>query len=210
LYHSLCSLVVRQRCVSCHSCYNAPCQTKFEAFEGVDRGGSKIEVYNAMRLRSIEPTRLFVDAQSTQEWRAKDFFSLTQGKESNATHNDSIMAHLLHQKKLKPEIIGEYSPESDTLECPKDKSELEAFIEKKPYHAMPYGFPALSENEHTTLMAWLTQGANGPTPQEQQKLTSPSPNAINAIREWERFFNTPDTSRISILSRVIKRQIFLS
>ena len=61
--------ILDKRCVSCHSCYNAPCQSKLSSFEGIDRGASKIEVYNATRLNAIEPTRLFIDAQTTTQWR---------------------------------------------------------------------------------------------------------------------------------------------
>jgi len=181
--------ILDKRCVSCHSCYNAPCQAKLSSFEGVDRGASKIEVYNALRLRAINPTRLFIDAQTTQEWRDKKFFSLTQGPESNLTHNDSIMMHLLEQKQKYPQIVGDYDPEHDTLSCPRDKAELESYVDDKPYHAMPYGFPALSQQEHITLASWLHQGAPGPTPQEQKSLQAPSENAAKEIVKWEDFFN---------------------
>src|SRR5665648_87065 len=67
-----------KRCTVCHSCYNSPCQLKLDSFEGVDRGATKKAVYNASRLRSMDPTRLFTDAQSTNEWRQKEFFSVTE------------------------------------------------------------------------------------------------------------------------------------
>ncbi|MEJ2373017.1 MAG: peptidylprolyl isomerase, partial [Sulfurimonas sp.] len=50
--------VLDKRCVVCHSCYNSPCQAKFSSYEGIDRGASKIEVYNATRLSAQDPTRL--------------------------------------------------------------------------------------------------------------------------------------------------------
>ena len=65
--------ILDKRCVSCHSCYNSPCQAKFSSFEGVDRGASKLLVYDAMRLKQADPTRLFIDAQTTDEWRKKSF-----------------------------------------------------------------------------------------------------------------------------------------
>jgi hypothetical protein len=46
-----------KRCAVCHSCYNSPCQLKLDSFEGADRGASKRAVYNAYRLRSMDPTR---------------------------------------------------------------------------------------------------------------------------------------------------------
>ncbi|MEA2072778.1 MAG: peptidylprolyl isomerase, partial [Campylobacterota bacterium] len=29
--------ILDKRCVTCHSCYNSPCQAKMSSFEGVDR-----------------------------------------------------------------------------------------------------------------------------------------------------------------------------
>ena len=33
--------ILDKRCVSCHSCYNSPCQLKLSSFEGLQRGASK-------------------------------------------------------------------------------------------------------------------------------------------------------------------------
>lgn len=50
-----------KRCaVVCHSCYNSSCQLKRSSYEGVDRGGSKLKVYNATRLSTMGPTRLLI------------------------------------------------------------------------------------------------------------------------------------------------------
>ena len=75
--------ILEKRCAVCHSCYNAPCQLKMEAFEGIDRGGSKEAVYLATRLKAQDPTRLFMDANTTEQWRTKGFFSVTQGSSEN-------------------------------------------------------------------------------------------------------------------------------
>jgi len=184
--------ILDKRCVSCHSCYNSPCQAKYSSFEGVDRGASKTLVYDATRLSAIDPTRLFVDAKNTEEWREKGFYSLTQNTESNTSSNDSIMIHLLHDKKMNPDVIGEYDPEHDDLTCPKDKQELANYLDEKPNHGMPYGFPALTGKEYNTLVQWLQQGAKGPSISEQKKLTTPSSVAANEIKKWEGFLNNSD------------------
>ena len=67
-----------KRCTVCHSCYNSPCQLKLDSFEGTDRGATRRAVYNAARLSTMDPTRLFIDAQSTAAWRQKQFFSVTE------------------------------------------------------------------------------------------------------------------------------------
>ena len=61
--------ILDARCAVCHSCYNAPCQAKFTSFEGVERGATKARVYHGDRLVPAAPTRLFMDAHSTEAWR---------------------------------------------------------------------------------------------------------------------------------------------
>ena len=201
--------ILDKRCVTCHSCYNSPCQAKFSSFEGVDRGASKIAVYDATRLNAIDPTRLFIDAQTTLEWRKKGFFSFTKDAESNATSNDSIMMHLLYDKKNNPKIIGEYDPEHDELVCPRDKDELEEYTNDKPNHGMPYGFPAISQKEYVTLSSWLLQGAKGPTKEQQIKLQTPSKNAANEIKKWEAFLNKSDAKH-KLTARYLYEHLFLA
>ncbi|RLJ19582.1 hypothetical protein DJ030_07820 [bacterium endosymbiont of Escarpia laminata] len=66
--------ILEKRCVVCHGCYDAPCQLKLSAYEGVARGGSKQKVYDGTRLISTNLTRLFEDAKTNGEWREKGFF----------------------------------------------------------------------------------------------------------------------------------------
>lgn len=201
--------ILDKRCVTCHSCYNSPCQAKMSSFEGVDRGASKIEVYNATRLSAVDPTRLFIDAQTTAQWREKGFYSHTQSPDSNATSNDSIMMHLIYNKKNNPDIIGDYDPENDTLVCPRDKKELEEYINDKPNHGMPYGFPAISQKEYLTLSSWLLQGAKGPSKEQQTKLQTPSANATSEIKKWEKFLNQSDAKH-RMTSRYLYEHLFLA
>ena len=65
--------VLENRCVVCHGCYDAPCQLKLSSPEGIHRGANKEKVYNAGRFDAAEPTRLFIDAMTTEEWRQKGF-----------------------------------------------------------------------------------------------------------------------------------------
>jgi hypothetical protein len=201
--------ILDKRCVVCHSCYNSPCQAKFSAYEGVDRGGSKLLVYDATRLRAINPTRLFIDAQSTQQWRTKGFFSLTESLDTNISYNDSIMIHMLKDKMEHPEVIGEYAPEYDKLICPRNSLEMGTYLEDKPNHGMPYGFPRLKEKEYNTLAQWLQQGANGPTAAQQQMITSPSAEAAKEIAKWEAFLNTPDPKH-AMTARYLYEHYFLA
>jgi len=201
--------ILDKRCVSCHSCYNSPCQAKFSSFEGVDRGGSKLAVYDASRLRPMDPTRLFVDAKSTQEWHTKGFYSLTSSPDSNKSYNDSIMMHMLYDKKINPKIVGSYDPENDELMCPRNKEELNEYIDEKENHGMPYGFKALAEDEYKILAQWIHRGAKGPSTQEQKELETPSKAAAKEIKKWEEFLNKEDAKH-SVTARYLYEHLFLA
>ena len=199
--------ILDKRCVTCHSCYNAPCQVKLSSFDGTDRGGSKEKVYLAERLFSQEPTRLFTDATTTEQWREKKFFSLIdnistdEDGESIAqeddlpngiVYNNSIMGHMLYDKKQNPEVIGEYAPDYDELICAETLEEVSKFQEEHPNHGMPYGFPALSDKEYGVIMQWLAQGAKGPDATKKKALETPSSLAQAEIDKWETFLNIDD------------------
>jgi hypothetical protein len=197
--------ILDSRCVVCHSCYNSPCQAKFSSFAGVDRGGSKIEVYNALRLTPQDPTRLFIDAKNTQDWHKKGFYSLTQNlDQTQHLNNDSIMLHLLYDKQTNPDVIGDYDPEHDTLSCPKDKEELSKYIDENPNHGMPYGFPALSDQEYVTLSSWLLQGAKND--QVEQKSNA---KIAKQIKKWESFLNDPDPKH-ALTARYLYEHLYLA
>ncbi len=201
--------ILDKRCVSCHSCYNSPCQSKYSSFEGVDRGGSKELVYDATRLLVADATRLFIDANSTKEWREKGFYSLTDDLDTTSYQNDSIMTQLLRDKQRNPKIIGEYEPEYDTLICPKDQKEMDKYLSKKPNHGMPYGFPTLKNKEFLTLNNWLEQGAKGPNKKEQIRITTPSKSAKISINKWENFLNK-QSSKYSMTARYLYEHYFLA
>ncbi|MBN2894884.1 MAG: fatty acid cis/trans isomerase [Campylobacterales bacterium] len=200
--------ILDARCVVCHSCYNAPCQLKLSSFEGVERGASKMGVYDT-RLEPVRPTRLFVDAMNEAQWRERDFFSVRTNTAAGS-FNDSLLIQLIQAKIDHPEVVGEYRPETEVWSCPKDAQEVaEYFDEKGAHRGMPYGFPALSDAEFDVLKRWIEQGANGPTPQEQQQLITPSEEAAKQIARWEHFFNMPDPKH-RLSARYIYEHIYLA
>ena len=200
--------LLEKRCTVCHSCYNSPCQLKLDSFEGVDRGATKRAIYNASRLQSMEPTRLFTDAQTTEEWRKKEFFSVTASTAPEG-FNDSLMIQLLAHKIKNPKSRGEYKPDADDLTCSENGSELADYLEKHPNRGMPYGFPPLKEDEFDLVSGWLYQGAKGPSPVEQQGLETPKPVDAAAILKWESFFNQHDPKH-AMTARYIYEHLFLA
>jgi len=200
--------ILDKRCVVCHSCYNSPCQLKLSEFEGLDRGATKKAVYDGARLRSMDPTRLFIDAQSTQEWRKKEFFSVTDSTVSNGL-NDSIMIQLLSHKMKNPESVGDYRPETDELTCAEDRKEVGGYLKKHPNRGMPLGFPPLKQQEFEIIAGWLVQGAKGPDKAEQAELAAPKASDTQAIGNWETFLNREDAKH-AMTSRYLYEHLFLA
>ena len=164
--------ILNNRCVVCHSCYNSPCQLKLSSFEGLDRGATKKAVYNSSRLTTMEPTRLFMDAETTAQWRTRGFHSVTENTAPEG-ENDSLMMQLLFHKKDNPMKDGdEFFPEAEDLTCPENGVELGAYLDKHPNKGMPFGFPPLSQDDFETIAGWLAQGAHGPSVEQQAELVA--------------------------------------
>ncbi|MGB3752138.1 MAG: fatty acid cis/trans isomerase, partial [Arcobacteraceae bacterium] len=200
--------ILDNRCVVCHSCYNSPCQLKLSSFEGLDRGSSKEKVYLGDRLRAQEPSRLFIDAQTTQQWREKGFSSVSHSDSENNTNN-SLMLLLLDHKMKNPKSKGEYFSESDDLTCSSNQEELAEFLDDNPHSGMPFGFPPLNQKEFKTIKNWLSQGALAPTNDEIKFSKTPSSKAQKMIKDFELFLNTQNAKHI-MSARYIYEHLFLA
>ncbi len=197
-----------KRCTVCHSCYNSPCQLKLDSFEGVDRGATKRAIYNSSRLIAMDPTRLFTDAQTTAEWRKKEFFSVTDSTVANGL-NDSLMIQMLSHKMKNPKSVGEYRAESEDLTCSENGKELGSYLEKHPNNGMPFGFPPLKQDEFDLIAGWLVQGAKGPDAAQQAELTTPKASDARAVVQWEAFLNRDDAKH-AMTARYLYEHLFLA
>lgn len=158
--------IVDARCVACHACYDAPCQLKLSSFEGLERGASKQAIYDGSRLGAVSPTRLFIDASSTQAWRDKQFFPIINERQQSAVAgiDNSILARLLLQKRRHPQpatgkLVGKYNFDlDDKYQCPRIDEHVK-FADKYPQWGMPYAMPGLSLAQENTMLTWLEQGA---------------------------------------------------
>jgi hypothetical protein len=183
--------ILDSRCVTCHSCYDSPCQLKLSSFEGLERGATKNPIYDHQRIKAVEPSRLFIDEITTEGWRKKQFFSVLSeaGPSPEAASNNSLIAKLLDLKREHPLPDRGKLPASidlaveRSLQCPT----LDEFTEHKKDHplwGMPYGLPPLTQSQETTLLNWLQEGG-------QKDVIQPplSPKAATEIKHWEQFFN---------------------
>lgn len=210
--------ILGSRCVVCHGCYDAPCQLKLSSIEGIQRGVSKESVYNPIRIKHAQPSRLFIDAHNTSQWREKGFFPVinetkvneTQNNKSSAEENlkQSLLYRMLNLKQTHPQPrIGKLNPDlhlklDDKQQCA-TLGEFNAFSIKHPDWGMPYGLPNLSDNEYKLLVQWIAQGS----PVEKQK--SLDTTTLQQIEKWETFFNKSGR-KYQLSSRYIYEHLFLA
>ena len=201
--------IIDNRCVVCHACYDAPCQLKMSSVEGIDRGASKERLYQGTRLTAATPTRLFEDAQTTEEWRALAFHPVLNERSQNPTANmeAGLVARLLMQKEQHPlpedvQLEGfDFSIDREQV-CPTIE-ELDQYQQDYPTWGMPYGMPNLTNPEYNTLLSWLEDGAIMnkaiPLTLEQQAL----------VNEYETLFNE-NSLKHQLVARYIYEHLFLS
>ncbi len=202
--------LVEQRCTVCHGCYDAPCQLKTDSYQGLLRGASQEKVYDGRRLLGAAPTRIFEDAQTTAEWRAKNFFPVLNERKKNPANNInlSLLAQSLILKQHHPLPQDKILPDSFdfSLNAPQACPTIEtydSFKSSRPLWGMPYGLPALSTNEHQRVMTWLRQGA---AYGEESKI--PDSEKIK-IAQWEKLLND-ESLKGRLSSRYIYEHLFLA
>ncbi len=202
--------IIERRCLTCHGCYDSPCQLKLESYQGLLRGASKTPVYDATRLSPAPLTRLYVDAQSTADWRDLGFHPVLneRGNTSQANLQAGLVARLLDLKQQHPlpsskQLGPEFNLSLDRVDqCPRIE-EFDAYANANPQAGMPYGLPGLSATEHRTLKAWLADGA---------PIAADKPLSASLAREaalWEALFNQ-DSLKHQLAARYIYEHLYLA
>ncbi len=199
--------VLDHRCVVCHGCYDAPCQLKLSSNEGLQRGASEKLVYDA-RLTAVQPTRLFVDAKSTAEWRSHGFTSVLNEAQPSPENNlkNSVLYHLLQLKQQHPQPESKQLPDSFSLELNREQTcptldTVSKFSRKHRLWGMPYAMPNLQPQEYRTLVSWLSQGAPAPAP------PAPTTEVQAEIDQWELFLNR-SSNKQQLVSRYLYEHLY--
>lgn len=201
--------ILNDRCVVCHGCYDAPCQLKLTAIEGLERGANKANVYHATRLRAANLTRLFEDADTVSGWRDIGFFPVLNEYEQSPEANKQagLMYQMLDLKARHPLPEQKILDKSFTLglnrkeSCPIPEV-FSKYAVKTPLWGMPYGLPLLESKEQKILIDWLAQGA-------RYTKRKPLPVAFHApIVQWEARLNG-NSLKERLISRYIYEHLFL-
>lgn len=198
--------VLDQRCVVCHSCYDAPCQLNLGSNRGLERGASKQPVYNPRRLLPQKTTRLGIDASDEQGWRAVGFHDVLEGATGPA---DGLMRQMLALGKATHFTPGERLPDefpldiNRALSCPTHE-EFEDYAENAPHGGMPYGLASIDERDATLLSEWLDAGAPALVSE-----TALDPEVEAQVARWETFLNGP-TLEEKITARYLYEHWFVT
>jgi len=202
--------ILEQRCIVCHACYDAPCQLKLSSIEGIERGASPTLVYKQSRLKSIQPTRLFEDAQTVAQWRALGFHPVLNeyADTPEANREAGVMHRILTQKDEHPLPEGRVLPDSFDLDlnrkqfCAKPET-IDEYAREHPLWGMPYALPGLEMARQATLLQWLEQGA-------VYTARAPLPAAFqDEVRNWEGFLNVASL-KAQLAGRYIYEHLFLA
>ncbi len=195
--------ILDQRCVTCHSCYDAPCQLNLASYAGITRGANPAQLY-ANRLLADPPTRLGFDANSNAEWRRKGFFPVLneRAQTPEANREGGVMYRLLALKQEHPGPDGGRLTSRDidlSLErehiCVSPEA-ADHYARKHPERGMPFALPPLTPTEQQTLARWLESGAPYTPPPALR------PDALARVADWESFLNG-DSAREQLVARYI-------
>jgi len=202
--------IVDRRCLVCHACYDAPCQLKMESFAGLDRGASPALVYDAARLEEAPPTRLGVDARTTQEWRSRGFHPVLNERDQNPQNNldASVLHRLLALKARNPLPAGVLPQEMFDFSLGREQTcarleDMPKYEREHPQWGMPFGLPALHDAEMAAMTKWLAGGAKSRAP---ASLPASYQHDVDA---WEAFLNDP-APKAQLMSRYLFEHLFLA
>ncbi|WP_296805342.1 fatty acid cis/trans isomerase [Thiocapsa sp.] len=204
--------ILDRRCIACHGCLGSPCNVKLDSFRGVDRGGFGRNPYST-RL-SADPRTDMDAADSTAEWRDRGFYPILARTESVQDNlDDSILYRMIDAGRrhngpgFSRESVDPFRLQRFAATCPSTAESLAARLQEHPGLGMPFGLPALAEDDFAILRDWIARGSPGPTETEEaqaKKVANPT-----AVAAWESFFNGSDP-RQALVSRFIFEHVFLA
>ena len=166
--------------------------------------------YNGTRLLAANLTRFGIDAGSTDEWRSVGFYPVLNEREQSPQANTrgGLMSRMLSLKQSHPLPSGDRLPDSFDFslnrkqQCAKIET-FDSFEAKYPLWGMPFGLPALNQEEQSQLSQWLKEGGKVKSVQDK-----PSVNKDD-IDRWELFFNG-SSKKERLTSRYIYEHLFLA
>ena len=202
--------IIESRCVVCHGCFDAPCQLKLETNVGLNRGASKVKVYDGARLKTINPTSFVNNQTDIGYWREQGFFPVLNERQQTPQANldSSLFYQMLALKQAHPLPETELLDSSFDLaldrnqQCPTIE-EFEQYKSRTPLAGMPYGLPGLSNEEHSILEKWIEEGA------QTTNAYTLTDDETKMVEKWEVFLNGSSLKQ-QVVSRYIYEHLYLA
>jgi hypothetical protein len=194
--------IIEKKCVSCHSCFDAPCQLKLESLDGLIRGVTTHSLYDGTRKDPIQTTRLGIDALTESEWRSLNFVSLLDDKPS-----DSILSTVVNLGRQITYLPNSKLPDDIDISIKRDNHCAvtdDHGLFNNTLMAMPFAVNGLTHDEHTKLSDWLKSGA--PSISEPRMLSDKEKGRIHT---WETYLNEQSNER-RLLSRWLYEHFYLA
>lgn len=200
------------RCIACHGCIGSPCNVKLSSFRGVERGGFGKNPYS---LHFDDYPRTGMDVHATTEgWREEGFYPVvSRGGSSSENQAASMISQLVtvgHQNNQpgfsRKALMSTYTHRYKHS-CPSTADALASHLSANPAGGMPYGLPALDEEQLGQIEKWVSAGSPGPTEADLAKASALANPEI--VARWEAFLNQPDAQH-QLVSRYIFDHVYLS
>ncbi len=197
--------IVEATCLSCHGCFDAPCQLNMENAMGLIRGAHPLPAYDGTRTEAQATTRLGQDALDEAGWRALGFHPVLEPGAQEA----SLMERMLAFGKQYPFPHNTRIPEHIELGIGRRNAcvandAFEDYQRDHPLEGMPHAVTGLSDEDYALLVGWLRQGAVIDTPDTEL-------NAAEAaeVARWEALLNRGD-ERSRLVARWLYEHLFLA
>ncbi|SNX58839.1 Fatty acid cis/trans isomerase (CTI) [Nitrosomonas ureae] len=198
--------ILEKKCLTCHSCYDAPCQLNLEGAEGLARGAFRESIYGGARTEAMQPTRLGLDEQTISGWRERGFYSVLHAENKQS---EALISGMISLAKQFPFPENSKLPDSIELginrknQCVSSEKFAD-YAHEYPLSGMPFAVTGLSDQEYSLLAGWVGQGAV--IPDEPITLTS---DEKKVIKEWETFFNRNE-NRHKLVARWLFEHLFVA
>jgi len=194
------------KCIACHSCFNSPCQLNLSSYEGVSRGANQTSIYDFPKFKARKPTRLYIDASETKQWRKKGFYDVTKREGAK-----SLIETMIHDLPgIESQLQKDYHSENSRVCMPDNSGDsLDAYKALNPAGRMPYGLPRLKSKEKQAITNWIDLGAPGPDTYDLERKLIQDSGLMDTIQKWEKFFNR-DSMKAQLSSRYIYEHLFLA
>ena len=198
LYREKVQPIFDNRCIACHSCLNGPCQVNLQNYENFERGGMHENVYNGLRVNSVQPTRPGIDAKKVFDWRKLGFYDINQ----TTNLEDNIFYQMIGAKVPTQRDIPLNTVEQ-SASCISDPDILKTLFKISNDLQMPYALPPITEAQRNTLGMWISNGAPGSDDIELPAAVLPS------LKDWHKFLNQSSFEE-KLVSRYIYEHLFLA